>query len=260
MATQDVNFNFKERTFLVSGASSGLGLVVAEKLLDQGASLLLIGRRKKAELPEDFLSRFADNFIYHSIDFSDNNTESLLKDAMDCCVATFGKISGMLHATGCYHFSPVSKITDVDIEKLMKVNIASIYALMKMFAKKKYRHQSSSVVLTSSTSGLVGESCTSLYALTKSAVLSLTRSFAAEFINKNIRFNCVVPAIIDGGMSNKLFDVLTENQISALREAHPGGFGSFAEVSYVVEFLLSNASSWINGQSIVCDGGYTALK
>lgn len=260
LTQSDITYNFQNKSFVVAGASSGLGLQVARQLAESGASLVLLGRRTDAKLPTAVCDILSDRIRYFSVDMSLDDSEGTLKEIFSNFVTERGRFSGLVSTIGRHYFGPIASVNQKSIHEAVDVNIASIYNLVKTFSKKKIINSNASIVLSSSTAGYVGESCNSLYAMTKSAVGSLTRSFAAELLAKNIRVNSVVPAIVDDGMTEKLFSFLDEDSINTLKKKHPMGFGDSSKVASTILFLLAEESGWINGTNLICDGGYLAIR
>ena len=95
------------------------------------------------------------------------------------------------------------------------------------------------------------------YCATKASILGLVKASALEFAKRKIRVNAVLPGIINTPMTQKLFGQINENQISEIENMHPLGFGEVRDVVPTILFLISQNSSWITGQSIVVDGGYS---
>ena len=115
-----------------------------------------------------------------------------------------------------------------------------------------------SIVFFSSVMGVVGESCKSLYSMTKAALIGGARSLAAEYGQKNIRINCVSPGVIETPInSNQPY--MKDPELRAQFEAkHLLGLGECTDISNACIYLLSDASRWVTGQNLIVDGGYTA--
>ena len=114
-----------------------------------------------------------------------------------------------------------------------------------------------SVVFVASVMGVVGESCKSVYSMTKGALISGTRSLAVEYSKNKIRVNCVSPGVIEtpiNATQNYMKDAVLRKHFES---KHLLGFGKCSDISNACIYLLSDASRWVTGQNLVVDGGYT---
>jgi len=88
--------------------------------------------------------------------------------------------------------------------------------------------------------------------------VSLTKSLALELSHENIRVNCVAPAMVCSEMAEKMFDLLTPEQVLHIEAMHPLGLGRPRDVANAIAFLLADTGRWITGTTLIIDGGYTA--
>jgi NAD(P)-dependent dehydrogenase (short-subunit alcohol dehydrogenase family) len=140
----------------------------------------------------------------------------------------------------------------------MQLNVFAAMALAKGLRQKGVMANSASIVWLSSVAALVGQPGVSPYAASKGALLAMCKSLALELAKEQIRINCVVPAMVQTPMAEKLFAMMTPEQVAKIELAHPLGIGQPEDVANAIAFLLSDAAKWITGSSLVVDGGYTA--
>lgn len=112
--------------------------------------------------------------------------------------------------------------------------------------------------MISSVSGLVGFTPNVAYAMTKGAIISMTRALAIELAPKRIRVNCVAPGFIVTPLMKQTADMLGDDYENNLAAMHPLGLGTPEDVANAVAFFLSDMSKWITGTVLPVDGGYTA--
>ena len=244
------------RRILVTGASadSPIGFEICQELSEQGASLLLLGRRK------DMLEQTRKKIKYselHSIEVMDlvelDNIAGRIKE-----YAAAGPFHGLVHSASFQGYSALTRINNELFDKYFHVNVAAPLMLAKGMRQKGVCPAGASIVFIGSVAGLRGQKARSLYSASKAALISLTQSLALELVDKSIRVNCIAPAVIKGPKADEQFKLLAEAQRLSLLAAHPMGLGSPADIAKAVTFLLSDDSAWITGATLPVDGGYLA--
>jgi NAD(P)-dependent dehydrogenase (short-subunit alcohol dehydrogenase family) len=246
--------DLSDRTILVTGASSGIGMETAVLLSSLGARLVLCGR-DRGRLNNTAAKLDGQVFGIEEIDLAElaRIPAWIARVAAEC-----GPLHGLVHSAGIHSAHPLRVLTAEKVEEVLRVNVASALMLAKGLRQKNAHAPGAAMVLLSSAAGLVGEAGVSAYSASKAAVVGLTRSLAVELASQQIRVNCVAPGIVRTGMTERLERALTPEQFAALEAAHPLGLGSPRDVANGVAFLLSSMARWITGTTLVIDGGYTA--
>ena len=124
--------------------------------------------------------------------------------------------------------------------------------------KQIYAGEHGSFVLISSVYGLVGSAANVGYAMSKGAIVAITKSLAMELVNNGIRVNCVAPGFIKTPMADKVDDMMDSEYDARLNALHPMGLGRSEDIANGILFLLSDMSSWMTGTVLNVDGGFTA--
>ena len=241
-------------SFLVTGASSGIGRETAVLLSQLGARIVLVGRNQE-RLNET--SRNLSGSSHHAEVFDLSQTEQIPSWVKSLC-ATVGPLNGLVHCAGIQSTMPLRVSSPAVFEEAYRINVIATAMLVKGFRQKGCCTSGGSIVLLSSVMGLVGGVAVSAYSSSKAAVLGLTRSLALELARETIRVNCVVPGVVKTEMTEQVFSSLTPDQVSSIESMHPLGFGKPRDVAHAIAFLLADTASWITGSSLVVDGGYTA--
>ncbi len=246
--------DLKERTILVTGASSGIGRETSLLLSQLGARLILVARSKERlkETHEHLegSGHFIQPFDLTAID----DIPSWLKGI----TAEVGALDGLVHCAGIHMMLPIRLLHSQQTEEVMRINFSSAIGLAKAFRQKGVSNSGSSLVLLSSVMGLVGESGVVAYAASKGALIAMTKSLAMELAREKIRVNCVAPGYVKTEMVQTQQQLLTSEQFSAIEAMHPLGIGTPLDIAYSIAFLLADTGRWITGTTLIVDGGYTA--
>lgn len=242
------------RTVLVTGASSGIGRATAVAAARAGASVVAVARR--ADELERLVSEL-DGTRHLAVPFDVTDfagIPAMLRDVVD----RVGPIDGVVHAAGIHEAAPLRVVSAERIAHLFEVNVTTAVMLAKGVRHAKVRGPAVSIVFLSSAVGIVGEAGVSVYAATKAAVASLAKSLGLELAREGVRVNAVAAGVVQSAMTDTLRETVGEAGWAEIEKAHPLGIGRVEDVADAALFLLSPASRWITGSTLVVDGGYTA--
>lgn len=246
-------YSLENKTIFVTGASSGIGKATALVCAQLGATLIITGRNEE-RLNGTLKELNAISEKPHQMVVADL-TE---KAEMQKLVEQLPKIDGISCNTGITKALLIKFIKDEDIHNLFETNTFSQVNLIQSLIKNKKFNKPSSVVLTASIGGVI---CyvngNAIYGMSKAALNSFMKYAAIEFSGKQIRFNSVCPGMIETNMTQSINELSEEDEKRHKQEYLLKRYGRPEEVAYAICFLLSDASSFITGQSIVIDGGYS---
>jgi NAD(P)-dependent dehydrogenase (short-subunit alcohol dehydrogenase family) len=247
---------FKDKKFLVTGGTSGMGLAVVKQLSEEGAKLIITGRNKAA------LAKTTEQLGASVIPFeSDAGSLANISALTHFAERTFGKLDGLFANAGVAIFGPVETVDEQTFDSIMSVNVKGVFFLLQQVVP--LLKNGASVVINASTSGTKPRPINVVYSASKAAARSLTKGFATVLVPRNIRVNTVSPGPIEtplwfkeGGLPQEMLNPV----MLASKEANPmKRFGTPDEVANVVTFLLSSESSDITGAEIFVDGGLVNL-
>lgn len=246
--------NIKNRRYLVTGAASGIGRATALLLSEMGAHVLLVDINKEKLL--EVQSECQNETDILVIDLTDDKSiKPLIKEK----VSTFGKLNGFVHCAGLPYIAPIKVVNAEKTERLYKLNTYAAIELAKACSSKQiYAGSDGSFVLISSVYGLVGSAANVGYAMSKGAIIAITKSMAMELVANGIRVNCVAPGFIKTPMANKVDGMMDESYDERLNALHPMGLGETEDIANAILFLLSDMSKWVTGAVLNVDGGFTA--
>ena len=246
-------FSLEGKTILVTGASSGIGRATALECSKLGATVVITARDEERLL--SVLSSLDTCYGQaHQIVVADMTTQEGLQKLVEVLTALDG---GSDNAGATNENKPIKFIKDEELSEILNANTIAHVNLAKTLFKKKLLNKNASYVFTASiggnTSHVTGQS---VYGMSKSAINAFMQYCAVEFSSRGIRCNSVCPGMIKTPLIN--VDTLTEEDMAKDADKYLlKRYGEPEEVARVHAFLLSDASSYMTGTSIIVDGGYT---
>ena len=244
-------FSLKNKTILVTGASSGIGKAVAVECSKAGAVLIITGRNEQ-RLGETYNLLEGQGHKQVIADLRNPGDLTLL-------ISEITPLDGIVHSAGMVNPVTFQYVTESKLEEIFSINFTSPAILTQQLLSKKLINRSASIVFISSVSGVY---CSvyagSMYSATKGAINGLIKGMALDLSGKSIRVNTVCPGMIE---TNILSDgKITQEQLEEDKKRYPlKRYGRPEEVAYAVIYLLSGASIWVTGSNLLIDGGYTLL-
>ena len=242
-------FSLEGKTILITGASSGIGADTAIECSKMGASVVITGRnedRLKQTLDQLDVS-FGINHQMIVADLMDEADLSALVEQVDC-------LDGLVNNAGVNRVKPVTFIKQEDLDYVFQNNTCAAVNLTRMLCNKKKLKKKCSIVFTSSVSAFFNAPGRALYAGSKAALTAFMRSFAGELANKGIRANAVHPGLVETKM---ITENLTKEELQNTIKEYPlNRIGKTKDVALAIIYLLSDASSWVTGTSLIVDGGF----
>lgn len=247
---------FKDKNYLISGATSGIGRHLTISLINQGAKVIAIGRSlaKFEEIKTEI--DFKENLIILEKDLSANLSD--LGPIIREYVKIHGKLNGCVLSAGVQKIKPLKATDEEFINEQFKINVNSSLILAKIFSDKRVCDKdNSSIVFISSIAASAGYKGLSTYSASKGAIISLAKTLAVELAP--IRVNSISPGFIKTPMNsdNNLYN---EEYLNKLNNEYPLGIGSIKNITPLIEFLLSSSASWITGTNIPVDGGASLIN
>lgn len=247
-------YSLEGKTILVTGASSGIGRATAIECSKLGATLVITARneeRLKATFNE------LDNSFeqVHQMILADLSSVKSIEDLVSSLPQLDGFSSNAGMAIGN---KPIKFINEDEMLVMMQTNAFSHVSLTKLLCKKKKLNKNSSCVFTVSIGGI--KSCVSgsaLYGMTKGALDAFVRYAAIEMAPRGIRCNSICPGMIETPLTAPTGSVTEEDMQKDAASYLLKRYGQPEEVARAIVFLISDASSFITGTSLIVDGGYT---
>lgn len=247
-------FSLEGKRILVTGASSGLGKAAAQVFAKAGAQVVLVARNiERLTAVKDSLS--GSGHTVFPMDLSD--TDAIPKAIKTYCKDT-GALNGVFHAAGIECIKPINIIKESSISETFSASINATLMIAKAFTMMGVKADTgASLVFMSSVASITGKKGLSVYSASKGAVDAAARSLASEFADKQLRVNTIVSGAVITEMHDRLTGDLPLESIKDYEGKHLLGFGEPSDIANAALYLLSDASKWVTGTSLVVDGGYS---
>lgn len=248
-------FDLSGRRILVTGAAAGIGLATCQCVAAMGAQVLALDR-DEAGLAALMAQLTGSGHTSRVIDLREvDEIPAVLVE----CAEQGGRLAGLVHAAGVSSVAPTRLLSSKNYRDVLAVNTEAALALVRGFQHRKVGLESGgSVVLIASVMALVGSVGGTAYSMSKAALTGLARSAALEYAPRGIRINCIAPGFVQTQMYDKVAASWNAAQREQIERSHPLGLGLPEDVANGIAFLLTDASRWITGSTLICDGGYTA--
>lgn len=237
------------KTYIVTGAGSGIGRETAKVLSEQGAKVVMFDLNQEG-LEETYSLLNGTGHLFKACDLTDFELlPSLVKEVVDQC----GSLDGLVHCAGISSRKPLNVLKAEGFTKVMDVNFYSFVELVRLATKKKYFNDGGSIVVMSSISSIRGYKAKSEYCVSKAAVDAFVRCMALELADRKIRVNSIMAAEVLTPLALKARE--TNAMVGASDFNAPLGPSAPYEVANTIVFLLSDATKTITGTSVLIDGG-----
>ena len=239
-------FNLTGKTILVTGASSGIGQAVAIACSQMGANMVITGRNKDRLDSTLAQMKPGEHLIIAA---------ELTKDDERCdLVAQLPKLDGIVHCAGVGSRVPCKSVDQNSIDSVMKPNFEAPVLLQAAILSQKKLNKGSSVVFIASRAASSPSMGNAVYSASKGAIMSYAKCLALELSSRQIRVNCICPAMIWTDLI--LRDGLSKEELEEAQLKYPlKRFGKPDDVANLALYLLSDASSWMTGSNIDLSGG-----
>ena len=240
--------DFHGQHIVVTGGSSGIGLVTAQLLASRAARVSLIARRR--ELLDQAVAGMRENAAGFAADVGE---KSELDTALEAAAAQFGPIHGLFANAGLTGgFTPAVAFDSDVFEQTIKVNLTSVFWAIQKVLPAMIEAKNGVILVTGSMGSKRGMAMNPAYVASKHGVLGLTRAIAVEMAPHNVRANCIIPGFI---RTEALDRIPPEQQGKIAGRVPQRRMGTPMELAEVAAFLLSDAASHVTGQDWAVDGG-----
>jgi NAD(P)-dependent dehydrogenase (short-subunit alcohol dehydrogenase family) len=247
------------KTAVITGGGSGLGQSTAQHLAEKGINIVVVDiSEESGQKTVDLVKQAGADAFFVKADVS--KVEEV-KKYVDQTVEKYGTIDYFFNNAGISGSGKKFLETEVDeINKIVEINLLGALYGMQYVADVMVKNGGGSIVNTSSSAGVIGQSTVVTYSATKHAMVGMTKSMVAEYAKDGLRINAIAPGPTETPMVKKYFEDNPEMKESAEQGIPQKRLGTSDEVAELVTFLLTSKAQYINGDVIRIDGGFTSTK
>lgn len=241
--------DLKDKNIFVTGGSRGIGAAIVKQMAALGAHVAFTysSQQTAAETILNALPGSGHKCFKMDVSLSED-VETVGNQVLEA----YGQIHGVVNNAGITKDQLILRMKNEDFTQVIKTNLEGVFNTTKFFSKSMLKNRTGSFVNISSVVGATGNAGQSNYSASKAGVEGFTKSIALEFASRNIRANVISPGYISSDMTN----TLTPEQLKHFSERIPlGRPGEPDEIAKAVAFLLSDAASYITGQTLHINGG-----
>lgn len=241
--------SLENKNIFVTGGSRGIGAAIVKQLSELGAKVAFTYSSQQGAAEAVLATLTGTGHKCYKMDVSQSSEVEAVGTQV---MADFGQIHGVVNNAGITKDQLILRMKDEDFSQVIKTNLEGVFYVTKFFSKSMLKNRQGSFVNISSVVGASGNAGQSNYAASKAGLEGFTKSIALEFAARNIRANTVSPGYISSDMTN----ALTPEQLKHFSDRIPlGRPGEPVEIAKTVAFLLSDAASYITGQTLHINGG-----
>jgi len=248
-------FSLAGKRALITGSSRGIGFALAGALAGAGADVILNARDTEA-LGKAAASLADSGARVRAVAFDVANSESV-DDAVEHIETEIGPIDILINNAGMQHRAPLEEFPEDRFERIMAVNVNSVFLVGKAVAKRMIPRGAGKIINIASLMTTVARPTISPYAASKAAVANLTRGMAAEWARHGLNINAIAPGYFETELNTALYQ--DAEFVKWLKARTPmGRWGDLAELGGAAIFLSSDAGRFVNGHILYVDGGFMA--
>ncbi|NTZ87261.1 glucose 1-dehydrogenase [Burkholderia metallica] len=243
---------FENKVAIVTGGASGIGEATVRAFAREGAKVVIADLTDKGALLAADIGENGGQALYIQTDVTSSES---VQNLISRTVQVYGRVDIMFANAGIADDDRIEQLHESAWQKTIDINLTGVYLCDKYAIQQMHTQGGGVIVNCGSIHSHVGKSGVTAYAAAKGGVKLLTQTLAIDYGQHNIRVNAVCPGYID----TPLLKHLPDAQKAALIALHPiGRLGKAEEVANAVLFLASDDASFVNGASLMVDGGYTA--
>jgi 3-oxoacyl-[acyl-carrier protein] reductase len=248
-----MKIDYSNKVVLITGATRGIGKSIADLFYKSGATLILTGTNKKTvdQLNADLITNKCLNKRFIQVDFTDPVSTNLFLSEL----RKIEKIDVCINNAGDNRVDDFINTSEDDYDHLQNINVRAPYKIMKIVGPKMLSNNYGRIVNIASIWSVIARPGRSLYTTTKNALVGLTKAVSIEWASQNVLVNSISPGFtlteLTKSTNTKEQLSMMEKLIPAQRMANP------IEIARVVAFLCSDLNTYLTGQNITVDGGFT---
>jgi NAD(P)-dependent dehydrogenase (short-subunit alcohol dehydrogenase family) len=252
----------KRKVAIITGSTSGIGRTTAILFSQEGARVVVVGRRSEAgQITVKEIKKKGGEALFVKADISDVKQ---VKDLVKKTLSAYDKIDILFNNAGIHPESarkPLAECSLRDWDRIMRINAKGIFLGCKYAIPRMIENGGGVIINTSSTHAFVTIKNRGIYSASKGAITTLTKAMAIDYAPYHIRVNCICPGMVQSEMTSSVIQEARRDKKvwqNYMAKYPLGRLGKPEDIAYAALFLASDESSWITGSCLMVDGGYTA--
>ncbi|MEH6585838.1 MAG: SDR family NAD(P)-dependent oxidoreductase [Halioglobus sp.] len=238
---------------LITGAASGIGLACAQRYAAEGA--VVVGTDIQPRTDWSALVGGNPDNALHQVDVTDGGAQKAIAESV---ITKFGRIDILVTAAGIGDGGPVNMLEEAAWDRVIDINLKGTFLSVKAVIEQMMQQRSGSIITIASVEGINGTEGGSAYNASKGGVVLLSKNIAIDYGRMGIRCNAICPGFIETPMLEGVMDAMPEFRADIGKQVKLGRFGRPEEIAGAALFLASDDASYVTGQALIVDGGYTA--
>jgi 3-oxoacyl-[acyl-carrier protein] reductase len=239
--------SLKDKNIIITGASGGIGNSIVERLNQNGANILATGSR--IEKLEELKKKF-NNIKILKFDISQHDKiETFIEDST---IELGGSLDCIVNNAGITKDNLAIRMSLEEWSKVIGINLTSTFLMCKYSIKKMLKNKSGKIINITSVVGHTGNVGQANYTASKAGIVAMSKSLSIEYAKKNINVNCISPGFISTAMTDKIDEKFKETIIAKIPANR---LGKPEDIANAVNFLSSDQSDYINGETLHVNGG-----
>lgn len=235
---------------LITGGGSGIGLGIAQEMIQLGARVVITGR--SADKLEKAQKALGKNCFFYVHDVTDKAHHHELVEDIENHI---GPVSILVNNAGRQIKKPSVDISDAEFDEVIDTNLSAVFALTREVLKYMLPRRKGAVIFISSMTAFYGLPQVAAYSASKSALFGLVRTLTVEYAHTGIRFNAIAPGFIESKMMLAAMEKDPLRKEKVLNRTPVGRFGIPSDIGKAAAFLASDAAAFITGICLPVDGG-----
>jgi NAD(P)-dependent dehydrogenase (short-subunit alcohol dehydrogenase family) len=243
-----------QKVAIVTGATQGIGLACAQRLITEGAKVMLVDIKPEGEQDAAALGEQARFFA------ADVSQKADVDALVAATIAAFGRIDILVNNAGVTHAADFLDVTEDDFDRVMRINLKSMFLCGQAVAREMVKQHSGCIINMSSVNAELAIPNQVPYVVSKGAINQLTKVMSLNLVPHGIRVNGIGPGTILTDLAKKAVMSSPEARNTILSRTPMGRCGEPEEVASIAAFLASDDASYMTGQTLYVDGGRLALN